>query len=119
MRVFLRSILLGAVFGVFGHALIGFGFLRPAAGEAVNRVDIHATGTKNANSKGAEVWFRGAFEIGENKKIPWDRFEVDTSWVKRDGIYISHLMQPGVASLKFKGLIRMHSRRTRIPGLSY
>ncbi|WP_175136871.1 hypothetical protein [Achromobacter animicus] len=107
MRFFLHAIFLGAVCGVLGHALISFGFLRPADGEAVNRVEIHATGTKDTNSKGAEVWFRGAFEIGEDKKVPWDRFEVDSSWAKRDGIYISYLMQPGVASLQFKGPIRM------------
>lgn len=104
---FLHAVFLGALCGALGHALISFGFLGPTGAGAVTSVEIHATGKKDANSNGAEVWFRGAFEIGENTRIPWDSFEMDSSWVQRDGIYISYLMQPGIASLKFKGPTRM------------
>lgn len=107
VRLSLHGLLLGGLFFLIGLALLEFGYLRPAGGASITRIEIQATGERNKNSKGGEVWFHGAFHVGEDGKIPWDQFKADASWERRDGISLSFKDQPAVAALEIARPLRL------------
>lgn len=107
-RFLVHALFLGAFFGALGQFLVEYRFLRPEAElPQTVKIEIQATGAKNEDSKSAEVWFYGAFRLDNNEKIPWDRFSIDTTWEKRDDIYISYKAQPSTAILTYEEPIRL------------
>ena len=79
-RFILNALFLGTIFGLFGWFLVGYGFLNPVVNtQASSNIEITATGGKNENSKSSEVWFYGAFRVGDDKKISWNQFVIDPS----------------------------------------
>jgi hypothetical protein len=107
-RFILHALFLGAIFGFFGYFLVGYGFLSPIENSPpIGSIEIRATGSKDKNSKSAEVWFYGAFRVGDDKKIPWSHFAIDSSWEKRDDIHVSYKTQPNIATLKYEEPLRL------------
>lgn len=107
-RFVFHALFLGAVFGLLGWFLIGYGFLSPIENsQAGGNIQVVATGAKGSKSKSSEVWFYGAFRVGDDKKISWGDFIVDPSWERRDDIYVSYKNQPNAATIKYDEPVRL------------
>ncbi|MCG8993363.1 hypothetical protein LH427_14280 [Laribacter hongkongensis] len=71
------------------------------------KIEIKALGDKDHDSRSSEVWFYGAFRISDGSKIPWDEFQLDSSWERRGDIYVSYKNQPSSATLICNEPIRL------------
>lgn len=107
-RIIFHSLFLGAIFGLFGYFLVDYGLLSPLDNSPpTGNIEIQATGGKDKNSKSTEVWLYGAFRVSDDKKIPWGQFAIDSSWEKRDEIYVSYKTQPTTVILKYEEPFRL------------
>ncbi len=98
-----RALFVSIVFGFIGHFLVEYGFLTPPEGaNPAGYIEIQASGKNRANSKGTEVWFRGAFRISDDRKIPWNLLVIDSTWEKRGDIFVANQLSSSVAKLKYE-----------------
>jgi hypothetical protein len=61
-------------------------------------ITIKATGNKDPNGKGSEVWLYGLKKGGIN--VPWDEIKLNTGWEFRKTLAVSYFSQPSIASWK-------------------
>jgi hypothetical protein len=80
----------------------------PAMSPIPHKLEVIAIGQKDPRSQGSEVWLLGLY-LPDGRKVDVTEFNLDRSWIIRDGVPVSYQNQP--ASLSWQstaqGMMRL------------